>query len=450
MDPERRARRQSRRVIISEIIMFLTVVITVVILALLVSGYWLNGNFEVERQGMLQIHSMPTGASVEVDGDAPWFQRTNTSKVLKSGEHKIVLTKDGYDSWEKTVSINEGLLYRVNYPRLFLLEREKSNFYDAKGTIFATISPDHNLILLANGTTVWQLLQLDTDTAKATKIDISKTISAAGFKGEVLSANWDSACEHVLLEVKNPTHEWLLLDVKNPEKSLNLTREFASDFDEIRIFDNSANNLLALKGDNLHKIDVSGRQISAILAKNVKSYDFYGPEIIFATNESIELMRIGDDKTTLLASIDAPTRPYISRFYDDKYITLVTGDMVKLYRKDNFEEVLIDTLTFTPETIKIGHDGSFVFFQSGTSVAILDMEIMSASEWQLDSSDSGWLDGSMLYSIKDGTLIVYDFDGLNRRELSDDLDADSVVTITNNKWLYYFSDGDIIREVIAQ
>lgn len=91
-------RKQSRRVIISEVIMVISVVLMVAILALLVSGYWLNSDFTVERQGMLQISSFPTGANVEVDGDAPWYQRTNTSKVLSSGEHSIKLVKDGYDT----------------------------------------------------------------------------------------------------------------------------------------------------------------------------------------------------------------------------------------------------------------------------------------------------------------------------------------------------------------
>ena len=140
MDLEKRARRQSLRVIISETIMVLTVVIMVVVLGFVVSGYWINSDFKVERQGMLQIYSVPTGADVEVDGDSPWFQRTNTSKVLSSGEHNIVLTKDGYDSWSKTVNIGEGLLYRLHYPRLFLKEREKENIYDATASIFATVS----------------------------------------------------------------------------------------------------------------------------------------------------------------------------------------------------------------------------------------------------------------------------------------------------------------------
>ena len=68
MDRTKQEKRQSLKVIISEVIMTLAVIITVTILALIVSGYWLNSDFEVERQGMLQISSVPTGASVNIDG----------------------------------------------------------------------------------------------------------------------------------------------------------------------------------------------------------------------------------------------------------------------------------------------------------------------------------------------------------------------------------------------
>ena len=64
MDPEKRARRQSLRIIVSECFMVLAVVITVAILAFMVSGYWVNSDFKIERQGMLQISSLPTGADV--------------------------------------------------------------------------------------------------------------------------------------------------------------------------------------------------------------------------------------------------------------------------------------------------------------------------------------------------------------------------------------------------
>ena len=59
MDPDRLKRRQSLRIIISETIMVLSVVLMVVILAFLVSGYWINSDFKVERQGLLQVSSTP-------------------------------------------------------------------------------------------------------------------------------------------------------------------------------------------------------------------------------------------------------------------------------------------------------------------------------------------------------------------------------------------------------
>ncbi len=113
MDFEEKTRRQHLRVIASEAIMVLTVILTVIVLVLVVSGYWVNSNFEVERQGLLQISSVPTGSYVSIDGSEPsWFQRTNTSKMLPVGEHWIKVERNGYDTWEKTVNISEGLLYR--------------------------------------------------------------------------------------------------------------------------------------------------------------------------------------------------------------------------------------------------------------------------------------------------------------------------------------------------
>ena len=47
MDIEKQKKRQSLRVIISEIIMVLAVIATVTVLAFIVSGYWINSDFEL-------------------------------------------------------------------------------------------------------------------------------------------------------------------------------------------------------------------------------------------------------------------------------------------------------------------------------------------------------------------------------------------------------------------
>ena len=150
---------------------------------------------------------------------------------------------------------------------------------------------------------------------------------------------------------------------------------------------------------------------------------------------------------------DKPILPgEIFHFYDETYSVLLTDDLFNLYKKsqDSPELIISTKLDFVPETLKIGNGGSFVFMQSDTNVSVLDMEILKIINWSLDSTDYDWLTSGMLYAINDGKLIVYDFDGQNRRELSNGVAADFPVTITDNKWLYYFSDGNIIREVITK
>ena len=480
MNQEERARRQSRRVIISEIIMLLAVIATVCVLAFLVSGYWLNSDFKVERQGLLQVSSIPTGADVAIDGESSWLQRTNTSKVLPAGEHTVVLTKDEYDSWSKTIKIKEGLLYGIHYPRLFLKERTKEKVSDVTATTFASVSPNRNRMLIANATTDWKLVNLDNNNPESKSIDISKVFPSASdnednklFTGEIISADWDGNSEHILFKVKySDNYEWIILDVRDPKNSVNITRTFAANFDQIKIYDNSASTLLAVRDGNLHKIDLSSRQISAILVEKIHSFDHYESEIVFVadyipssnsssnkddSSDSTEtapyylgLVRLGDSDITTLSELTSPAKVTISKFYDDKYITTLTDTNLKLYRKDDFKEVLSADLSFSPAKMKVGRDGNFVIMNDGGRIATLDMEAMATREWQTTNPSFGWLDDNMIYSVADGTLTVYDFDGQNQRQLSTNVSSQFPVTITGDKWLYYFSDGSLIREVITK
>ena len=466
MDPERAKRRQSAKIIISETIMVLAVVITVTILAFIVSGYWLNSDFKVERNGLLQISSVPTGADIYIDGDSSWLQRTNTSKVLSSGEHSVKLTKDGYDSWQKTINISEGLLYRIHYPRLFLQNRTPESLLDVTGTTLATTSPDHNSLILINNTTEWAFINLDSDEIKPEPIDISQIFSSVSlapdattglFTGTIQDIKWDYDGTHALFKTNNTdTTEWVLLDVKNPTKSINLTKEFGANFNEIQILDNSSNNLLAIRNGNLHKIDVSGKSISAVLAENVTNFDHYNNEVVFSATTTSEapvnyigLLKLGDDKITTLEETNSPVLVTLSRFYDDKYITVLSDRLVSLYKKEDFTKIKDFELTFQPTSIKVGHNGEFITMSLDNQIATLDMEAMSVTEWQPSGTRFGWIDNDMVYAVADNSLIVYDFDGYNQRTIASNVSEHFPAAITNNKWLYYFSDNTLIREKIT-
>ena len=470
MDHSKQEKRQSLKVIISEVIMTLAVIIMVTVLALIVSGYWLNSDFEVERQGMLQVSSVPTGANVDVDGESSWLQRTNTSKVLSSGEHKVTLTKDGYDSWSKKINIKEGLLYRLHYPRLFWQDRQSEKMLDTTGAIKAIISSNHESLVLTNSTTKWKYIDLSQDELKPKTLDISKyflSVSLAEnsktglFTGKILDADWDYDANHVLFKVQNgETLEWVLLDAKNLDKSVNLTKEFGSDFSQIEILDNNSNNLLVVQKGNLHKIDLSGRVVSAVLVKNILNFDHYENEVVFTANSAKEesdtpkyyigYLQVGDDKTTKLADTSRPRQVVISKFYDTKYITTLDQDKVTVYLEDNFEEYRKYKLTFAPEKIEVGHDGEFIIMNTGNKIATLDMEASRVREWETAGKKFAWIDNDMIFTVSEGDLIVYDYDGYNERTIAKNVSDHFPAGISKNKYLYYFSDDHLMREWIIE
>ena len=480
MDAEKRARRQSYRVIISEIIMVITVILTVLVLAFVVSGYWLGSDFTIERQGMVQIYSVPTGADISIDGSSTsWLNRTNTSKTLAAGEHTITLTKEGYDSWSRTIS-------------LFLKDRAHESAFDSSAD-FVTVSPDRNTMLLAGNTTRWQLFNLDSDSATPTTLELSEVLpfithstdSSTGlFNGTIKSAKWANDNEHVLLEI---THEdltnWLVLNIKNPTTSLNLTREFNLDLKEVEIYDHSASSLLGIADGNLRRIDVISKQISAILIPNVNHYDYYEKEVVFSavnaqssSQSDSQHVSTVDDKTTdsdtaspafdspyyvglidlasgeisKLEPLDSPAQVVITRFYDDKYIGIVNNDIFSLYLKRDFIKKAAFPLSITPEKIKVGLEGDFIALSASGRLAVLDMEAMTLDNWTTDTESFGWLDGAMVYAVKDGNLNVYDFNGLNHRVLASNVSSRFPVTITSDKYLYYFRDGSLIRDYLFE
>ena len=464
MDIDKLKKKQSFKVIISEAIMVLAVVALVSILALIVSGYWLNSDFEVERQGMLQVSSIPTGADLSVDGESSWLQRTNTSKVVSSGEHTVVVSKEGYDTWTKQVNVSEGLLYRLHYPRLFLQNRQSEKVFSTATAQLATVSPDRDKLLLIGDTTEWSLVNLNNDKPEPKKLNISSYFSSVSlaegatnglFTGKILSTDWDRGGNHVLFKVQTESGiEWVLIDVDNVKNSLNLSKEFGANFSKIEILDNSSNNLLVIQNGNLHKIDVPGKSISSVLVSQVVDFDHYENEVVFSAKVkekyTLWLFKVGSDDITELDRTAEPLKVVISKFYDEMYITTLQDNKVALYKKDNFTPVADFELSFTPEIIEVGHNGEFITMYSDVQIATLDMEISAIREWQAEGENFDWIDNDMVYSVADGELIVYDYDGFNRRVLAKNVSNHFPVMITDNKWIYYFSDGNLMREWLIE
>ena len=142
---------------------------------------------------------------------------------------------------------------------------------------------------------------------------------------------------------------------------------------------------------------------------------------------------------------DYKDRPWL-KFYEEEYIVAVAENKLTLYQKDDFSLVDSFELSFTPETLRIGREGEFILAYTNAHIATLDMELMDIKEWSVEGENFGWLDRYMVYTVFNGELIVYDFDGLNRRTIAKNVSSHFPVAITNNRYLYYFSDDALMRE----
>ena len=471
MDLEQRARRQSRRVLISEILMVVTVAITVLILGFVVSGYWVNADFEVERLGLLQVSSFPTGADVLIDGKTSWLQRTNLSKVLPVGQHTLVLSKEGYDTWEKTIEVKEGLLYRLGYPRLFLTERESEKVWTLPEDYrLVTISPDHKTMLVVTNGSSWLTVNLEDEELKPKTLEVASVFDASG---EILDYAWSGDGERLLLKTQlSGQIEWILLNVKNVDLSVNLTREFKADFSEILSVNNSASVLVAVISGGLYRIDVTSRSLSPELVPGVAFYSYRNGVVAYTaavaglsdeianvtglktigSNYYVGLLNLSDNTIEpVFSGFDEIPRVLLSRFYDDEYISLIDRK-IKIYKKDDLSLYFEGEIGFIPEMAEVGYNGEFIFTKTGREVASLDMEAEQIARFYLDNSSFLWFDKGMLATISDAEeLIVYDFDGFNRRVLASGVSAGLPATISRDKWLYYFDlDKNLIRSQVAK
>ena len=467
---QERRRRRAIRVAITETFMAISVVFLVAILTLIVMGYGFGKDLEVERSGMLQLNSSPSGATVTIDDDT-LLARTNLSRTLSSGEHTISITKDGYDTWSKKIVITEGIYYRLTYPRLFLKERTPTAVLhfdeETTGTLTAaSVAPDRTTMLASAGGT-WGIINLSSAEPEFKALDLS-ILPASVCMNDVQIQKWSNNSEKLLTTmVCDGTTEWVLFNVKDPAESVNLTRTFALNFSQIELENDSADRILVLVDNNLREINVSSLEISKVLLEGVASFTSNSSTVAYVTvvdesgEKSIGIYKDGEKGGTIIstAASDTVVSAVVNEYYGDEYLIVTIDNQMQIYsgslpsyqQKDTTKKLTLtgeETLDFVPATLTIRGDGELVVAQNGANVAVLDTESLLISNY-ITSGQVYWLDSFMFSTIQDGNLVAYDFDKTNERPLAGAVSEQYPAVITSNgKWLYYFSDNTLVREKI--
>ncbi len=474
MDRQRKKKIENARVIATNIFMGLSVIAIVFALMLIAMGFNFGEDGGLEQSGLIQIASNPKGASVEIDGKGQ-FNHTDMSKMLSAESHHIKISKSNYDTWEKDVEVDAGLLTRIEWARLFPINPKTTDAASFTNIRFAEFSSDRkHLIVIEHDSPYLNYMNIQDD-----KISRSHKLSLNAILGEgknvligTLSVKaWNNDGNKVIIAWENENSTtWYYVDLENEKNAVNLTKEFQMDFTDIKIANNSASKLWALENHRLHTINVNDLSISSIIASDVEQFVNNGSVVTYVAINSkdksrkISLYQDGEEGSTTILNLE-DKNPAITlamgtywnvswlAFSTDQHIEFYGGNYPSYDKKSSLKQLISKDLDFTPSTISVNNTGRIVTLAGASQFASIDTETNKLFTAAFDSESSGinWLDDYLFWEIVQEKIIVRDFDGDNRREVITNVNCELPVVISeNNRWLYYFiievpeDDGDVL------
>lgn len=484
--------------------MALSVVAIVFVLVAAVAGWTVNTtDFTIEQNGLISFKTNPTDAMVFID-EKRERSLTNFQRLLSGGEHKVVIQKDGYEHWEKTVKITPGWLLRLEYPRLFKQNREKEVVDSYPELNYFYVSPDRNIAFYSVDKTGDIYLATNFNAApRTTHISIKKLLS--GVEGDEVNfkideVKWNRNNTKFLVHFVNEKpdknsnayidSQWVVLSIRDESENVNITSTYqkyeknsktvvskASSNDakiitDIDFDDNAGDKVLILAKDELIRIDLNNKSVSSPILNNISKFVRRDTHLVYLTNandkgkKTIEILRDGDKKSSIVKTLDKKdnTTFALTRFNSKNYIVFTVNNRIYSYRGDDYPanggniksmELVVEADTTTnPTSAMVSANKEFIVFRTGTKVMVYDTELELYHEYDYEDEKTRFLESHIMYRAdkETGNLLAWDFDGTNVRTLVVDNalnDYDAFIS-SNGKYLYYFKSSPDFKAVLMR
>lgn len=454
--------------------MAVSIGLLVTLLLFIVLGYQLNrsdGRFE--QGGLVQFDSLPGGAAVNIDG-ALLGTRTATKSTLSAGNHSFIMTRDGYRSWQKTVTLAPGAVLWLNYARFVPTDIRQENVSSFSALSGSLVSPNVR----------WIAIKEDANTPEVTLADISRSDvkqKKVSIPGAVITAgnadkphgfrlsSWDASSRYLLIQhsYNDTAMEWLILDTEDPARSKNITTLFNVAMTNV-VFSKSDSNILYAQTDHdVRKIDVNAATLSRPLIANVAEFEVYDRGFIVFTSRLDAAARTrvagyyedGADKPKVIRTVSDDGTPAlhmaVGEYFGESYLTIAYGDSVEIWRgklpadEKDVAGLIHETTLNVPgaaQYVAIRKDGRFVIAQKGGELFVYDNELKRTSKTTVRGLTTGagrvaWLDDYMFWSSTDGMLRLYEFDGENQNDIMPVLAGQAVTLGNDGTYLYGFTAG---------
>jgi len=440
------------------------VVFLVSLMVLIILGYRVNiNNGQVERNGLLQFLSEPSGARILIDGEDSG-RRTSDKFSVTEGVHNFSFELDGYRTWEKQVDVRADTLTWLNYARLIPIEPKVDKVYDYSSLSKTLGSPNSKKLLVQKDITkpVIDIVDLQDKDFKVTRLNLPSTLYSKSGEPDISHnfnvVQWDPGSRYVLMRhTYSGLSEWMRIDTELLQNSVNVTALFSESINSVKFSGTSGNVLYGLINGKLRKLDTSAETISRALVTNVIDFNIYDINTITYTGYSTDdklnrvagIYRDGDSDPTVLRSIknapDLILNIATSRYFDKDYIAITQNNKVDLYAGSYPSSGSTDTSSLVPviemslnnniKKITFSSTGEYVVAQSDNQFASYDIEYEKSYTVPTGGTMS-WLDKYHLWKVENDKLIVTEFDGANVVDLGTGLAGHSVVLSDNEEFIY--------------
>ncbi|MEO6513655.1 MAG: PEGA domain-containing protein [Candidatus Saccharimonadales bacterium] len=474
LDPEKH-RRHMITIAIGYFFIALAVGMATLVLLYYAYGFSFGKNGQVIQNGLMFVASTPNPANVYLNGKLNKAQ-TNSRIILEEGEYEMQFKRDGYHTWQRSVTIDGGKVVHYDYPFLVpnTLTTTAVKTYDEAPQI-SLQSPDKRWLLVNRASSFDQFEIFDLKNPKVAVTGESITLPA-GLLSRASTAQswqlveWSSDNRHVLVKhVYDDTSEYIMIDRSAPEKSINLTQTLGANPTELRLIDK--------KYDRYYLYDVAKQTLSSatlaapqpiVKLDHVLAFKSYGTDtIVYAaaagadSDGSVRLKLVEGSNSYTLRELPAGTSYLVdmAKYDGNVYIAASASSDNKVYVYQNPVAQINDNAVglavpvqvlrvTTPTYMSFSANARFVVAQGGSNFGIYDAEDEKGFSYTVSDpidapqEHATWMDGHRLMYVSGGNVVIFDYDNSNRQKLVADKPGYLPAFDSAFKYLFTFTPSE--------
>ncbi len=445
LDPKKK-RAHTIRLFVGYVLVTVAILLAATLLLFVALGYGIKRSTgEVTQNGLVFVDAHPQQANITINGQDRG--KTDGRFVFEAGNYSVQLSRDGYRSWSKDIVVEGGGIVRLVYPFLFPTQLQTTALTTA--TVAPDVvsgTPDRRWIIMHSPDALTTFQVIDTSTEKNTPSSISVPAAIFGTHTgaqKLEFVEWSTDNRHVLLKHNfEGGYDYLIIDREKPEASLNVSQVMGKSYSEVTLHNKKSDELYAqdAAGGTLQLVSLKAKTATTV-ASNVQAFwPYKDTNVLYTTLQGassgkVVLHLIDGQSNYTIRELTAGPKYLLNmaEFDGDTYVAAASTADGRLYiyknpldtlkRADDSTIALLLLKLDNPDAITFSANARFIALQAGSKFEVYDAE--TKLQYRYDTKltlpagqKANWMDGHRLMLISEGTMRVFDFDGLNMQTLT--------------------------------